>query len=199
MPSDLTILCVTANRPYAQPFLDAMGGIADALGARFVEFNGRDAGCIENVLDQAVAACPGGYILRLDDDERMSRDMELWLFAREYRAHDHWAFPRMNLWPDENSYIVNHNLWPDPQTRLSTKEKSGGRYRVHEGSPYGTGQLAPCVIEHHKFLVRTEAERRRLVADYEAMQPGAGSAFVQFSLPEALKDLQIEVRETVAA
>lgn len=199
--SDLTVLCVTANRPYAQPFLDAMCGIAGALDATFVEYDGSKASCLEEVLDDAVAVCPDGYILRLDDDERMTREMEMWLYAREYRDADHWAFCRMNLYASEEAYIVDPPLWPDLQTRLSVKAKSGGRRRIHEGSPFGTGRVAPeaVAIEHHKFLVRSEQERRDLLNWYEQLQPGAGHHYVPFSLPEALPAIHLQTRAMVAA
>lgn len=190
--SDLTILCVTAGEPYAHRFIDWMRRDADVLDAEFVLIeDGRDVqsdGTIESVLDEAISRCPDGYILRLDDDERMTYDMVAWLAGGAYQAADHWAFPRANLWPTEHTYVANRPLWPDLQTRLSVKALAGGRRAVHAGSPYGTGRVAPCVIEHHKFLVRTREERERLVERYEAVQPGAGRDYVMFSLPELYED-----------
>lgn len=179
---DLTILCVTEYGPHSEPFLCAMDALADRLECDFVQHDGRGAGCIENILDDAVAGCVSGYILRLDDDEKPSPGMERWLASGAYRESDHWAFPRAHLYPSACSYITSGELWPDLQTRLSVKERSGGRYQVHAGSPHGTGRRAPCVLEHHKFLCRGVAERTDLVGRYERM--GAGAHHRVFSLPE---------------
>lgn len=197
--TDLTVLVVTEYGAHAGPFRLEAARLAERLGAAYVEFDGSGSGCLEAVLDVAVSSCPGSYILRLDDDEKATPELEQWLAAREFLADDHWAFPRLNLWPGEDSYITSHGLYPDLQTRLSTKAKSGGRHRIHAGSPFGTGRVAPCAIEHHKFLRRSFDERERLLDRYEALQPGAGRDFVAFSIPETLDNLQIAVRERVAA
>lgn len=202
----LTVLCVTAAWPYARPFIQAMRAQAHCLEAGFVlavdlerahwpawieqdAIEVRSAGYLESVLDQAVAYCPDGHILRLDDDERLTPQMVDWLASREYEEHDHWAFPRLNLWPDRARHVTNPPLWPDLQTRLSVKAKSAGRHRVHAGSPHGTGRVAPVAIEHHKFLVRTRAEREQLMADYEQLQEGAGRDYAMFSVPELYDQL----------
>lgn len=195
--TDLTILCVTQWEPFSMRFLNALSADALLLDALFVKYDGRGAGVIEGVLDDAVASCPEGYVLRIDDDERISPEMLAWLSTGAYRAHDHWAFPRLNLWPDAGHFVASHALWPDYQTRLSVKAKSGGRLRVHDGSPFGTGELAQCPIEHHKFLVRSESERREILARYA--ERGGAHGFSQFSVPEDLKDIDIRSREMVAA
>lgn len=188
--SDLTVLCVTKGEPYAQPFLARLAQDAALIDAKLrVETDGagvRSDGYIESVLDEAVGLCDDGYILRIDDDETITVGMLEWLRAGYYRDADHWAFPRRNLWPDAQHFITNPPLWPDLQTRLSVKAKASGRAAVHAGSPFGTGRIAPdrCVIDHHKFLERDRDEREQLVRSYEAIQPGAGSEFVMFSLPE---------------
>jgi hypothetical protein len=210
--SDITILCVTRAEPYALEFLTDMAGLASDLAAPLYvgvdgdeaarRLNGLDSehvftlrshGYIESVLDEAVAECPPGWILRLDDDERVSHAMYEWLLEREYRMSDHWAFPRANLWPNEHmrlagsadGYPEGGTLWPDLQTRLSSKEKSGGRTRIHVGSPYGTGAVAPVAIEHYKFLRRSFEERTRQARRYESVQEGAGSGnYLAFQTPE---------------
>ena len=192
--SDLTILVVTQHEACTERTRLHLAYNTGMLGALYVEYDGRGAGVIENVLDDAVgtavaAGHPDNFILRLDDDEHMSSEMIGWLWLGKYREHDHWAFPRLNLWPDGSSYIASHSLFPDYQTRLSTVEKSGGRSRVHDGSPHGTGELAPVAIEHHKFLVRDEADRRRLLAGYEAL--GADHGHRHFSVPEDCDTLEI--------
>lgn len=195
--SDLTILCITQHEPHAKPFLNHCASVAAVLGMRFAIADGRGVGVIENVLDEVIDGCPDGYILRIDDDEWISDEMIEWLATRAYREHDHWAFPRMNLWPNADHFITSHSLWPDYQTRLSVKAKSGGRTGVHDGSPFGTGELALCAIEHHKFLVRSEAERREILARYEAL--GADRGHAQFSVPEDLGEVALLERSRVMA
>ncbi len=181
----LSILCVTEYGEHSPPFIADMEEIAEQLEAAFILYDGRGAGCIENVLDQAVATCPDGMILRIDDDERCSQRMRDWLEDGAWQEADHWAFPRLNLWPNDHSYISNMGLYPDLQTRLSIKAKSGGRPHVHAGSPYGTGHIAAGHIEHHKFLVRSLDERRAILAGYEQTIPTyARHHFVPFSCPE---------------
>lgn len=214
--SDLTILCVTKCEPYAEPFIRHMADVADQLDASFVlavdgwppywlcEKSGntpvidllievQSHGYIESVLDQAIDACPDGYILRLDDDEKASPELISFLDRMEYQEAPHWAFPRRHLWLDEEHFILNHPLWPDLQTRLSVKSMAGGRTTIHVGSPHGTGRVADDTpIDHHKFLVRSRDERERLLERYEAMQPGAGHNFAPFSVPERFSEhLQI--------
>lgn len=203
--SDLTFLCLTAGAPHARRFLNIMAMDAEEAGAEFIlavdgepqDWMGslnatilkvRTTGYLESVLDDLVDRCPDGYILRLDDDERLNGDALEWVKAGGYRTADHWAFRRANLWPNAGHHILNPPLWPDLQTRLSVKAKSGGRTRVHVGSPYGTGEIAPGLIEHHKFLVRSTSEREALVERYEMIQPGAGREYRMFSLPEAYAD-----------
>jgi len=185
----LTILVVTRYGAHAAPFLFAFDEFAEDVDAELVEYDGTHARCIEDVLDAAISECEDGYILRLDDDELPSDEMRWWIRKRVYECDDHWAFPRLNLYPDADHFITNPPLWPDLQTRLSVKAKAGGRTGIHAGSPYGTGQVAPCAIEHHKFLVRSVAARRQLVADYESIQTGAGVFFSPFSVPE---DFQVQ-------
>lgn len=203
--TDLSILCVTKLGRHAEPFLRDMERLAVDLDAEFVlGLDGADperlspprrftsaarqvcvqsAGYIESVLDSMVAECSGEYVLRLDDDEAVSMRMGAWLADRKYRESDHWAFPRMHMWPDEQHYITNPPLWKDLQTRLSVKAKAGGRLKIHDGSPYGTGTVADVAIEHHKFLVRDRDEREKLLEGYKRLLPGAG-AWAAFSVPE---------------
>jgi hypothetical protein len=75
-------------------------------------------------------------------------------------------------------------LWPDAQTRLSIRAKAGGRDVIHSGSPHGGGEMAPVLIEHHVFLVRSREEREAKVARYDAIAQGAGTSFLPFIVPE---------------
>lgn len=205
--SDLSILCVTKMEAHTMPFLIEMSEIARVLDAELViAADGSEAvdrllaanerlgamalcevksnGDIGSVLDTALKVCRGPFVLRLDDDERCSLAMASWLATYAYRISDHWKFPRANLWGDERHYLRTPQLWPDHQTRLSVKHKAGDRKAVHAGSPYGGGTLAPCVIEHHKFLVRSLEARREIVRRYDSIQAGAGTNFRAFSCPE---------------
>lgn len=203
--NDLTILCVTNGGPHAGEFLRGMVHLADRIEARVATalddvtpypegawptlfsdetIRVRSNGCIESVLDEAIAACPDGYILRLDDDETVTPELETWLAAGGYRQAEHWAFPRLHLYPTAEFYLTTPPLYPDLQTRLSLKQFAGGRTRVHAGSPFGTGTIGPAGIVHHKFLCRPIDERRALLERYEALQSGAGANFGVFSVPE---------------
>jgi hypothetical protein len=194
----LTLLCVTQAKNYVWPFLRHMETVADQLHAQLViagdgddaiqtliegsvagRFVGvRSRGYLESVLDAALEQCDGEYVLRLDDDERCSPAMVTWLESDAYLIGTHWKFPRMHLWPDTQHYIVEPQLWPDEQTRLSVREKAGGRRTIHAGSPFGGGALAPVAIEHHKFLVRTRAEREDTARRWH------NGNMIAFSLPE---------------
>lgn len=201
----LSILCVTKGEPHAWALLDDMIAVRRILGvelvvamdvvgldevldpsvvteARFVPV--KSAGYIESVLDEALSHCSGDYVLRLDDDERCSPAMVEWLKSGAWQSQPHWKFPRMNLWGDADHFLVTPHLWPDHQTRLSLRSLAGGRTSIHAGSPHGGGEVAPCAILHHKFLVKPLAERREIVARYESIQQGAGFHFRPFSIPE---------------
>ncbi len=147
-------------------------------------------GYIESVLDEAVSFCDTDYILRLDDDERLSPGLVDWLASGAWANADHWKFNRAHLWPTPECRLDHPQLWPDHQTRLSTKEKSGGRGVIHAGSPFGGGTLAPddAVIWHDKFLLRHEAARARIADGYDRVQPGAGArgGMRAFSLPDVV-------------
>lgn len=210
--TDLSILCVSRLGGHAEPFVRDMQTLADDLGAEFVlGIDGyhllpidpdlapratrlalKSDGYIESVLDEALSVCSGEYVLRLDDDERVSPEMAVWLEVQDYFNNNHWAFPRMHLWPDAEHYIANEPLWPDLQTRLSVKDMSGGRTQIHAGSPFGTGRVAEVAIEHHKFLVRDRVERAALMAEYRAIMPSADD-WLPFSIPELFAE-QIETR-----
>ncbi len=192
--TDLTILTISQNQPYAQPFLRAHSKLARDLDAtRVLLIDGKDVpsceGLMESQLDHAISLTRTQYILEISDDEQPSPAMIEWLAARAYQEHDLWCFPLACLYPDRHHYISSEPLWPDYQTRLSTREKAGGRHRVHAGSPHGRGQIAPCALEHHKYIARTRQQREATLARYEEL--GAGDYFRIFSLPE---DFDVETK-----
>jgi hypothetical protein len=143
-------------------------------------------GYIESVLDEALEYTAGRYVLRLDDDERCSPAMVQWLREEQFLASDHWKFPRAHILSD-GRVSLHPQLWPDHQTRLSVRAKSGGRRWIHAGSPFGGGDEAPVVIEHHKFAVKSLQERMAIADRYDSIQPGSGNGGMQaFNVPELL-------------
>lgn len=201
--TDLTILCVTKAEHYSIPFLTHFQDCAFKLGAALVLAADGDQAfetlsiyqhviqvnntgpSLEGVLDQAVGACDDGYILRMDDDERLSTGMFRWLYRKRYTLTDHWSFPRVWWWERPGTMVYTPELFPDYQTRLSIKEKAGGRSQLHAGSPWGFGIIAPVFIEHHKFLIKDYVERAAIADRYERFHPGFGRGrFLGYSLPE---------------
>jgi hypothetical protein len=200
-------LCVTKGEPYTTDFIRHYSDVAETLDAVVVivcddvpsNTKGFDAkhgriryaavksnGFIESVLDKALSYCETRYIFRIDDDEKFSPSLIEWLKSGAYREHDHWKFPRVHLWGDTEHFINAAPLYPDHQTRLSTKDKSGGRTTVHAGSPYGGGHLCSHPIEHHKFLIKTREQRLTIAAGYDAITPGFGSGgMLAFNDPES--------------
>jgi hypothetical protein len=198
----LTILSFTRCEPFSEQFLSDFESIALHIGAEFVvaidgdgdqgrwsadkKIRVKSKGYVESVLDEALAHCSGDYVLRMDDDEVISVAMMNWLLNREYEKKDHWKFATANMWWDKRYFIANPPLWPDHHTRLSVKYKAGGRFTPHAGSPFGGGELAPVIFEHHKFLVKPYEHRQEIAARYDAFCPGygTGDGLKCFSLPE---------------
>lgn len=201
----LSILIITNGQDHAAPFLREARKAATLLRAElvivgdgkagyFMAQNYADVACVmysagylESVYNAAVQKCGRDYVLRLDDDETISPALMAWLSEEKYLSGDLWTFPRCNLWGDRDHFITNSPLWPDIQTRLGKKGLMGGRYHIHEGSAHGTGQIAPCAILHHKFIVKSRPERERIAAKYDSVRPGAGTGqtYAPFGLPEA--------------
>jgi hypothetical protein len=193
---------VTKGEAHAGYFLSRASSISSYIGAEFVVgadkckvhpllclnvIDVESDGYLESVLDKVLEHASGKYILRLDDDEVPSDSMIAWLKAEHYKSSDVWAFPRANLL--EGKAITTAPLWPDLQTRLTIKSKAGGRTQIHQGSPYGTGTVAPVAILHHKFEVRTFDERLKIASNYENVKPGCGFGIYQpYNLPERCFD-----------
>jgi hypothetical protein len=212
----LSILTVTKAENYVPQFLIAMRNLAEKANAELViAGDGTEAmnklrawglgdeeilvsvaskGYIESVLDQAVNCCGGKYILRIDDDEFVSPEMASWIVDEKFTEADHWKFPRVHLWEKRNQFIANAPLWPDHQTRLSIRKKSGNRNFIHAGSPYGGGRLAPVILEHAKFLVKSWQERKAIADRYDSFGVGLGSnGMLAFNLPEdAYKHMELK-------
>lgn len=187
---NLSILCVTRAELRTLPFLEHFAQLAKTLDAELVfGAHGADARdllsesawpCIikpvegrflEEMLEPAIEACTGQYILRLDDDERVPDNMVQWLLSDEHVSHDSWFFPRYHMWPDANTVITSHPFFPDFQQRLTTKWRAGRPPRLHSGSPW-PAYRAPVNFEHHAFLAKSYAERQALTARYETLIQG---------------------------
>lgn len=184
----LSILCVTRGLAHAGPFLDKFAAVASRLGAEYVlgthgeaavQAAGRYAAkqvavegtYLEEMLDTALAACTGDYILRMDDDERISPALEDWLARGRYRKHPGWYFPRVHLWPDEEHFIHTAPFFPDYQGRLAIPSQSSRAVRLHAG-PSHQVYPASCAIEHLCFLVKTYEERRLMDMHYKSILQG---------------------------
>ncbi len=200
----LSVLCVTKADPMCLGFVKHLSLMAQELEAECVIVaDGDDAyhqlrairvspaltlqsgGYLESIYDQAVAACSGEYIFRLDDDEVASPELVAWLHTGDYLTRPQWMFPRRHLWGDEQTYILNPPLTPDYQTRLGTRTYATRGTGVHATSPFGQGKPGVGEIYHYKFLIRTRSEREAFATRYEAIEPGAGRGkFLPFQLPE---------------
>ena len=169
-----TLLCVTRGAARTERLLGDMERLTQELCWQFViALDGKtlprvyDAkivpvvskGYIGSVLDEAVAACDDDYILRIDDDERVSPAMAEWLKEADWHTSDNWAFYRQCFIRDESQYLTTPPWYPDYQTRFSVKAKSDRRPLPHDASPYGFGTIVPVAIEHHELLVKSYEER----------------------------------------
>jgi hypothetical protein len=195
--TSLSIACVTQSAPHARPFLEGMATVARSIGAQFVlAVDGgpcdvqadvtvwvQSRGFLESVLDEAVWRCGGDYVLRLDDDERCSPAMVAWLLSGAWRASAAWKFATAGLWGTAQDVLVMPELWPQYHVRLTTKALAAGQTRIHQRHRADAqARVAPCVLEHHKFLVKSLDERKAIRQRYERVQPGAGKAC--HSVPE---------------
>jgi hypothetical protein len=211
----LSILCITKGEPHARAFLKDMHLLAyDLRGELVLGWDTEDdcgcdlrnrpllrlvkvksAGYLESVHDQVLAECEHPWVLRLDDDERCSPAMVEWLKARAYESKPLWKFPRATLWGSPTQFLMTPQLWPDSQTRLGKKTHMGGRTFIHCGSPFGGGEEAPVILEHHKMIVRDAKQRREIALTYDRVLPGAGTGgFLPFNLPEvAYADQEVPV------
>jgi len=194
----LSILCVSTMKNRALPFIEELKTAANYIGAEFVlvrdGIDVHSAGYIESILDEAVEWTHGSYVLRIDDDEKLSAAMVMWLKQEEYKRHNAWAFPRPPLWPDAKTMLVGFptlKLFPDFQLRLTTREIKWPN-QIHRVA-HVPCLLAPVMIEHHAFLAKTYDERRALTAEYETIKTGRVfvAADVDKVMPEDWSDPEL--------
>jgi hypothetical protein len=202
----LSVLVFTEGHPFAARFLDEFGELARELSAEYViagdheqgyEMARRYAdlpirvdtqGLQEHMVAEVAAQCFGDWVLKLDDDETVSPAM------REFLMHYDWwqagpqaySFPYAWLWGDEDHFITSPPFWVDPHGRLMKKGLMlDWPTGVHQNNPH-TGPVIPVALCHHKFLVKTQEERREVARRYDAFMQGAGSGphYGKFTLPE---------------
>ena len=196
---NLSILTVTRGEPHSPRFLRHFRAVADMLSAEFVVAYDRvsqpacdadhyiaveSSGVIEDVLVQAHAACSGEYVLRMDDDESLCPTAILALYGWCGLDSDSksYAIRRANLWGDQWHAVSSGSLFPDLQARLMPRDRET-RTTVHEGMPFDI--VFPGMILHHKFLIKSYAERAKIAERYEQKRAGCGSGhYLQFSVPE---------------
>ena len=206
MSPELSILCVTNELPRTNPFIQHYFDVAVMLKLHDIDAevviarDGKDVhsqGYIESALDEAVALTSGRYVLRIDDDERISPAMARWLSRGEFRAAPNWTFPRVHFWRDVNTVIFERYYFPDPQTRLSVRQMAGGNRQIHSASPYGSGETAKVCLEHHVYLVKSYEERIETAKRYNAiMHGGDGGQYrasaIEDEHPEGLNCMSYE-------
>lgn len=148
-------------------------GEGDGPGTRTVFVDSGGAGYLEACLNQAIDRCNGEYIFRLDDDERASPALAMWLreWLGDANAEPQYTFPRAALWPDEAHWANEPEVWPDAQARLATRELSRRSY-VHE-QWCGDEVFVKAPIIHHSYLVKTAAEHEAIAAVYRRERPDA--------------------------
>ncbi len=205
---NLSIVCVTNDDGrQAGSFVSRMNKLARALDAEIVlgldgdkaqqsdmgkladmaiDLPAHDVPLQEKVLDIAIEACSGAYVLRLDDDEAVSLALEDWLATGAYQNGRLYAFPRVYMYPDEQHVLANEGMYPDLQTRLGLKSLMFGVNSIHAGNPNGPGLVVPYALDHHKLLVKSYEERKQIADRYEAIRPGAGYSFTygRYNTPE---------------
>lgn len=201
----LSIVCITEGMEKVLPLLMKMQKTAAVLGAEFllcVDIKDglaayeriqhvsplimavKSEGYLESVLNVALEAARGAWILRLDDDEEMSYALFRWLVARKYLLAERWLIPTAALWGDTGHFITSSPLWPDIHLRLTTWDFPRWNTELHAASPK-MGRLAPVCILHHKYLLNSYEERRRKAQQYDSIKEDGGTGkHLPFTLPE---------------
>ncbi|WP_300159104.1 hypothetical protein [Solidesulfovibrio sp.] len=127
-----------------------------------------------------LAACPPGWVLSLDPDERPHPDMAA-IVARLTRRPDLGGafFPRLTLYPDPGHAKVGHGLWPDLQLRL-LRNLSPARPRyvrpVHERLEGLSGRAALALGAPLGHLNRLLADDGAVTAKLAAYDAAGGIA-----------------------
>lgn len=139
---------------------------------------GKDFAAQRNAL---LAACPPGWVLTLDPDERpgpgFGASVEQIMATPGVGGA---YFPRLTLYPDPGRAKVGHGLWPDWQLRLfCCGQSTGPQYMrpLHErleGVPGHTVLALDAPILHHNRLVADQAAVIGKLAAFSRL-PGAAA------------------------
>ena len=136
-----------------------------------------------------LAACPPGWVLSLDPDERPGPGFAASL-ARLMATPGLGAayFPRLTLYPDQTRAKVGHGLWPDWQLRLYRTGPPGSLRYVHtlherlEGTTGSTGLALDAPILHRNRLVADPATVSEKLAAFSRL-PGAAAHCLSADYP----------------
>lgn len=194
-PPDVTLaVLVRPQEPGLEEFFAACAGLARSAVLCWDAAAVPKQACLARALDMPVrhlarplandfaaqrnallAACPPGWILTLDPDERPSPHMAHTI-ARVTRAPDIGGvfFPRLTLYPDPGHAKVGHGLWPDLQLRLfHTLPPATPRYvrPVHERLEGLAGRAALALdapLLHYNRLLADDGAIKAKLASYDA-------------------------------
>lgn len=186
----ISIACVSDVADSVRPFLLDFKIHAEVLGAEFIlgvhgdralqfacehkiRFVRVEGQYFEELIDPVIEACTGDYVLRVDDDERLSTGMLAWLLSGDWWRRDSWFFSRRHLWPNERYCLAKQPYFPDFQARLSVRRQARRPVKIHAAHAY-PAYRAPALafLDHHVFLIRTREERKAVTAKYETIRTG---------------------------
>ncbi len=156
---------------------------------------------VEAAMSLIPESCPSTWVLRLDDDELPSAALLSWIEAHlsavqtdAVAVHRRWCLfgrdgimrysrAEMFYWNDNRPELL------DPQTRLFRPDRVRYANQIHTpGFSVPLFEVAPSFapIFHFDWILRSLSERLNKIHNYEAQEPGAGSNFAHFYLPECL-------------
>lgn len=193
-PTVTLAVLVRPGEPGLAAFFAACAGLADAAVLCWDAADIPEAAALAAALDMPVrhlarplrndfaaqrnallAACPPGWVLTLDPDERPGPGFRQ-AIARLTRTPGLGAayFPRLTLYPDAGHVKIGHGLWPDLQLRLFRKAgPDHPRYvrPVHERLDGLCGRAALALdapLVHHNRLLADDGTVTAKLAAYDA-------------------------------
>lgn len=201
LPKDVTLLVPTVNSAawiadlvalYSQcgirPLFavdrrsnDGTERILTDLGADWVQVSG-DAPRVEAVMPLIVAAVSTPWILRLDDDEFLTKGLCDYLpRAIADAEHDAFGLPRLALRLDDDDRLVASRFIAfgpdgeyDRQWRLFRRDAVGFDTRLHTaGIVFTSGRRAPpeAALLHFDWVLRSAEQREQKFRSYAAQDP----------------------------
>jgi hypothetical protein len=193
-PTGTLAVLARPDEPGLETFFAACAGLADAAVLCWDAADIPEAAALAAALDMPVRhlarplrndfaaqrnalldACPPGWILTLDPDERPGPGLAQTV-AQLTRAPGLGAvyFPRLTLYPDAGHVKIGHGLWPDLQLRLFRKVgPDQPRYvrPVHERLEGLSGRAALALdapLVHHNRLLADDGTVTAKLAAYDA-------------------------------